>query len=216
MDTINMAVNMAGFKAGFANPGQWIPEIEEPVVAISLEQVDSQNYQVTIRAEVVSPVTLGGQKCEEEILRVVSVMEGLGGSCRITSLEFDAKTELFSMAVLGTFYGDVLDEHWSAGKACTVYWGGQRIGEPLSFTAWRETSDAQTPLSTALWHFRMEEVLDGKWPEVETSSAFTIQVTAGNTTDTYTGCVVTSQERILSGGHLRQIREGTATAKEAE
>ena len=216
MDTVNLAINMAGFKAGFANPGQWIPEIKEPVVAISLEQVDSENYQVTIRAEVVSPVVLGGQQCEVDILRVVSAMEDMGGRCRITSLEFDAKTELFSMAVLATFYGDVLDEHWSAGKACTVVWGGQYIGEPISFTAWRETNDAQSPLSATPWRFRMEEVVDGKWPEVDVSSAFTIKVTAGNTTDTYTGCTVTSQQRILSGGHLRQIREGTATAKETE
>lgn len=216
MENVNAVVNMAGFRAGFANPGQWIPEITEPVVAISLEQVDSANYQVTVRAEVVSPVALGGQRCEADVLRVVKALENMGGICRVTALKFDAKTELFSMAVLATFHGDVLDENWTAGKRCTINWGGVYVGEPVSFAAWRETNDSQAPLSTQLWHFKMEEIVDGAWPEVEVSDHFTIHVTAGNITDTYTDCVVTGQERILSGGYLRQIREGTAASRVTE
>lgn len=213
MDTVKSAISLAGFRTGMANPGQWIPEIQEPVVAISLEQVDSTKYEVTVRSEVVSPVALGGQRCEEEILKVVSVLQGMGARCEVTSLKFDAKTELFSMAVLGTFHGDILDSAWDFEKACVVNWGGRYIGDPVAFTAWRETTDPATPLSLTLWHFRMEETLTGKWPEVDVSDPFTITVSAGNVTDTYTGCTVTSQQRFLQEGHLRQIREGTATAK---
>lgn len=214
MDSVKTVINAAGFHAGLANPGQWIPEIQEPVVAISLEQVNSEKYQVTVRAEVVSPVVLGGQKCEESVLRVVSALQGMGARCEVTSLKFDAKTELFSMAVLATYHGDILDEKWASEKACVVNWGGTVIGDPVSFTAWRESNDPQTPLATVKWHFRMEEILDGKWPEVNAADPFTIRVTAGNVSEGYTGCVVTSQQRVLANGHLRQIREGTATGKE--
>lgn len=70
-------------------------------------------------------------------------------------------------------------------------------------------------MAEAKWHFRMEEILDGKWPEAETTNHFTIEVTAGNITESYTNCVVTSQRRTLSGGYLRQIREGIADKPEA-
>lgn len=214
MDSVKGILGLAGFRTGLANPGRWIPEITEPVVAISLEQVDSEKYEVTVRSEVVSPVALGGQRCEEEILKVLSILQGKGGRCQVTALEFDAKTELFSMAVLATFHGDVLDEDWGFEKACFVNWGGSYIGDPVAFTAWRETTDPETPLSLTKWHFRLEETLTGKWPEVNVSDPFTLTVSAGNITDTYTGCTVTSQQRFLQEGHLRQIREGTAAGKE--
>lgn len=214
MDSVKGIIAMAGYRTGLANPGKWIPEITEPVVAISLESVDSESYEVTVRSEVVSPVALGGKRCEEEILKVLSLLQNRGARCEVTALRFDAKTELFSMAVLATFHGDILDEDWEFEKACTVNWGGINIGDPVAFTAWRETNDPNTPLSLTKWHFRMEETLTGKWPEVNMSDPFTIQVTAGNITDTYTGCTVTRQQRYLQEGHLRQIREGTATARE--
>ena len=216
LETVDNALNLAGFYTGLANPGQGIPEIEEPVVAICLEQVDSEAYEVTVRAEVVSPVALGGQRCEEDVLRVVHTLQNVGARCRVTRLDFDAKTELFSMAVLATFYGDILDEKWVAGTACNIVWGGKWVGEPVSFTAWRETSDPDSQaLATKAWHFRMEEILDGKFDEATASVAFTISVTAGNMTETYTGCTVTRQQRVLRGGYLRQIREGIAQSKEA-
>ena len=216
LETVDRTLNVAGFYTGLANPGQWIPEIQEPVVAISLEQVDSDAYEVTVRAEVVSPVALGGQRCEEDVLRVVHTLQNVGARCRVTKLDFDAKTELFSMAVLATFYGDILDEKWVAGKACSVIWGGKWVGEPVSFTAWRETSNPESQaLAGQKWHFRMEEVLDGKFDETTATVAFNITVTVGNLTETYMDCTVTSQQRVLRGGHLRQIREGIALEKQA-
>ncbi len=215
LETVDRVLNLAGFYTGLANPGQWIPEIEEPVVAICLEQVNSEAYEVTVRAEVVSPVALGGQRCEEDVLRVVQALQDMGAKCRVTPLKFDAKTELFSMAVLATFYGDILDEKWVAGRACTVVWGGKWVGEAVSFTAWRETVETEDGgLESMKWHFRMEEILDGTFDETTESESFTISVTAGNITEKYTGCTVTSQERIFRGGYLRQIREGIAQAKE--
>ena len=216
LETVNNALNLAGFHTGLANPGQWIPEIEEPVVAICLEQVDSDAYEVTVRAEVVSPVALGGQRCEEDVLRVVHALQNVGARCRVTRLDFDAKTELFSMAVLATFYGDILDEKWVAGNACSGIWGGRWVGEPVSFTVWRETSNPESQALTAKeWHFRMEEILDGKFDETTATAAFNITVTAGNLTETYMNCTVTSQQRVLRGGYLRQIREGIAQEKQA-
>lgn len=214
MDSVKGIIAMAGYRTGLANPGKWIPEITEPVVAISLEGVDSETYEVTVRSEVVSPVMLGGKRCEEEVLKVLSILQNRGARCEVTALKFDAKTELFSMAVLSTFHGDILDDDWDFEKSCTVDWGGITIGTPVAFNAWRETNDPETPLSLTKWHFRMEETLTGKWPEVNMSDPFTITVTAGNITDTYTGCTVTRQQRYLQEGHLRQIREGTATGKE--
>ena len=215
MESVKAIIGMAGYRTGFANPGKWIPEITEPVVAISLEQVDSERHEVTVRNEVVSPVTLGGKRCEEEILKVLNVLQDRGARCEVTALRFDAKTELFSMAVLATFHGNILDENWEFKKACAVNWGGINIGDPVTFTAWRETTEPNTtPLSLTKWHFRMEETLSGKWPEVNVSDPFKIKVTAGNITDTYTECTVTRQQRYLQEGHLRQIREGVATGKE--
>lgn len=215
LETVDRTLNVAGFYTGLANPGQWIPEIEEPVVAISLEQVDSDAYEVTIRAEVVSPVALGGQHCEEAVLRVVNTLQYVGARCRVTKLEFDAKTELFSMAVLATFYGDILDDKWVAGKACSVIWGERWVGKAVSFTAWRETPNPDIqPLVAEQWHFRMEEILDGKSYETTATASFNIAVTVGNITETYTDCKVTSQQRVLRGGHLRQIREGIAQGKQ--
>ncbi len=213
IDTVNMAINMGGFHSGLANPGQWIPEITEPVVAVSLESVHSQTNCVTVRAEVVSPVALGGQRCQEAVLRLVDILHRMGADCRITGCDFEPKTEQFRQAVLAEFYGDILDESWTSGKACRVNWGGTQVAEPLSFTAWRE-GNAEMPMTLCQWHFRMEENLDGSQQEASALDPFTIRVMAGNVTEVYTGCTVTSQERRLADGRLRQIRQGTATAKE--
>ncbi len=213
LETVSMAINLGGFLCEYANPYRWVPEIQEPVVALSLEDVDSEKNQVILRAEVVSPVALGGEKCYESALKLVVLLQDIGGKCSIRGCEFDPKTELFSMAVLVAFYGDPMDESWVAETGCQVVWGGDLVGKPLSFSAWRESRE-ETALAASVWQFRMEEILDSEFSEAEAYDPFTIQVSAGGFLEQYTGCTLTSQQRIFEDGRVRQIRQGTATGKE--
>ena len=210
VETIRVALAGAGFATSAASPGRVMPEITGPVAAVSLERVDTGLAELTVRAAVVSPVALGAQACEDSAMTVSRILRNMGGDCIQEACRFDAKTELFSVGVLAKFHGDVLAKNWMAGYGCSVKLGSVYVGHALSFTAWREPGEDDVPV----WKFRLEEILDGQWTEAIPAEPFTAVVMAGSVMDTYVGCKVTSCQRILKDGYMRQIREGTMEYKQ--
>lgn len=187
-----------------------MPEITGPVAAVSLEKIDTGLAELTVRAEVVSPVALGAQACEDSAMVVSRILRNMGGDCVQEACRFDAKTELFSVGVLAKFHGDVLAKNWTAGHGCSVQLGEMVVGHALSFTAWKEPGEENVPV----WRFRLEEILDGHWTEAVPSEPFTAVVMAGSMVDTYVGCKVLTYQRIMKDGYMRQIREGTMEYKQ--
>lgn len=212
IDTVAAALSAAGYRTGAASPGGWMPEIQSPVAAVSLDGVDAQTDSLTVRATVVSPVANGAREAENQALQVCRVLRGIGGECQLEPCEWDEKTELFSVGVRAKFYGNVLGGTWSNAKACAVTMGGIPVSRPVSFSAWRNRGELMD-IAEASWQFQLEEILTDTATEVVPVEPFSVVVGAGGRTETYTDCYITQQRRILEQGRLVQIREGTAKTK---
>ena len=213
MQTVTRVLSGAGYRTGDANPGRVVSEISEPVIAVNLEQLDTEQLTMVLRATVVSPVALGARACEEEAVKVCRILQEIGAQCVVKPCQLNAKTEVFCVPVMLTFQGKVWDTDWQAEDACTVKFGSVNLHTIVSFSAWRETSDTETALQAAIWKFRVEERMDGIQSEIEPAEPFTMTVSFEKRQEVYGTCALTAQKRVIADGHLIQIREGTAKTR---
>jgi hypothetical protein len=202
---IAAVLRSAGYRTGDANPGAVMPEIKEPVLAVNLERVDAKNLYLVIRVTIVSPLALGARACEEHGLTVCRMLTELGGYCELQPSGFNPKTEMFSAAVLATFYGHVLEEDWwSRGIFQVKFGSGYYMSEVVSFTAWQEAEADQT-LGECLWHIRVEEKLEAIRQEDVPVSLNKVTVMYENGQEYYNECRLTGRKRIFKDGALHQI-----------
>lgn len=213
MKTITYVLTAAGYRTGDASPGRIMPEISEPVIAVNLEHLDTEELTMTIRTTVVSPLALGARACEDEALKVCRILQDVGAECTLEPCQLNAKTEVFFVPVMAKFQGNILDTGWQADQICRVKFGSVNLYRIVSFSVWRETgSDADT-LSAAVWKFRVEERMDGIKSEIEPTEPFTMTVMFEDAQEVYGECALTYQKRTISDGYLLQVREGTAATR---
>ncbi len=213
IDNVKDLLSGAGYPTGDAGPGLRAPAISEPVIALSLEQVDTDKHLATVRVCVVSPLGLGARSCQDVALEVCRLLQGSGAVCKLEPYELDTKAEVFVQPVMASFYGDVLEEDWQAEEVCRVRFDGVYLQNVTAFTAWRQVDEDTPELEDALWHFRVEEQLNGICEEEEPREPFPVLVDRGGAQEYYSGCRLTYHKRVLSGKEMTQIREGTATAR---
>ncbi len=213
VQNVSFVLSAAGYRVGDASPGSIMPEIEEPVVAVSLEQLDGVKNTVTVRATVVSPMHLGARRCEDEALKVCRVLQEAGAQCKMEPYKLDVKTELFLLPVMAVFYGNVLDSGWQVGGECSVSFGSVPLQKILSFTAWRETSWEGGVLTDMAWRFRVEERLDGIQTDAEPVQPMVMTVSFEDGEEIYGSCNLTLQKRVLVDGCLHQVWEGVAQTR---
>ena len=211
--SVASVLRAAGYRTGNANPGGVMPEITEPVLAVNLERLDAKDMFLVVRVTVVSPLKLGAGVCEEHGMKVCKLMSELGSECQMQPCKFNPKTEMFSVSVLATFYGHVLDEDWMAGLILQVRFGsGYYLDEVASVTAWQEAASDQL-LGEAVWKIRIEERLSSIRKEDVPTNLGKIVVYYENGREEYLDCKLTGRKRIFKDGALQQIWEATATSR---
>lgn len=213
MQMVTQVLSGAGYRTGDANPGRVVSEISEPVIAVNLEQLDTDKLTMTIQVTVVSPVSLGARACENEAVNVCRILQDVGAQCVLKPCQLNAKTEVFSVPVLVNFRGNVWDPDWQASDVCRVKFGSVNLNTIVSFSAWRETSDTADVIQTAVWKFRVEERLEGIRSTPEPTEPFTMTVNFLKKQEVYEGCALTFQKRVIGDGQLIQVREGTAKTR---
>lgn len=210
MSNVTSVLRSAGYRTGNANPGSVMPKITEPVVAVNLERADMEARTAVVRVTVVAPLVLGARSCEEQGLEICRVLSGLGGKCELQPCKFNAKTEMFSTAILVTFQGNVLDDNWVMGDLCQVRFGsGYYLNKVISFTSWQESEEGKT-LADSSWKIRVEEQLDAIRLEEVPSGVTKITVTFEDGQEAYNECKLTGRKRIIQDGTLVQVWDATA------
>ena len=212
IQNLTMLLSGAGYRTGDASPGKIMPEISEPVIALSLEHLDTEKRVAKVRVTIISPLALGARLCEDEALKVCRLLRNAGIACEVKAYSIDAKTELILVPVMATVYGNLLNNSWQLGEGCSVRLDTNTLEKVVSFTAWREVKDGGS-LENAGWKFRVEEEMDSIQEEEEPTEPFIITVSHGDGQEVYSGCALTLHKRVLTDGGLVQIREGTAQSR---
>ncbi len=208
-------LDAAGIIADTAYPGGTMPNITEPQVTVSLEGVEYTARSATVLVTVMVPAAMGGGECESMAIRVAGELEKLGGVCVQEACRFNGYADAFYVRVLATYRGSVVLPTWAESKDFKVTVGATELSNVVSFRA-EQVVDAVTgtPLSTAVWTFRIEEEYGrGEVPVLVPSENFDVTISRSLGLETYTDCswIACQVENTATG--MRQIRKGIAKSR---
>jgi hypothetical protein len=204
------ALDENGILADLAYPGGTMPNITEPMTAVSLERMEFTARSATVLVTVMVPVSMGGGACEDTAFQVGRVLEKMGGVCVQEECRFNGYADAYYVRVLGTFRGVKAEESWGITPDFVVQTGDKILNNTVSFKAEQAVDEVTgTPLSTAVWTFRIEEEYGrGETPVPAAAEPFTINITRSSSLETYTDCAwIACQIENTSTG-LRQVRTG--------
>lgn len=209
------ALDEAGIIADTAYPGGTMPNISEPQVAVSLEGVEYTARSATVLVTVMVPAAMGGAECETMAIRVGGVLEKLGGVCVQEACRFNGYADAFYVRVLATYRGSAVLPNWAESRDFQVDVGGQELQNVVSFRAEQAVDEVTgTPLSTAVWTFRIEEEYGrGESPVLLPVEHFEVNVSRSLGLETYMDCswIACQVENTATG--MRQVRKGIAKSR---
>ena len=206
------ALEAAGLNAGEAYRGDQMPHVTGPYVAVSLEKLEHTARKATVLATVLVPMELGGSVCQEKAVIAGQAMEALGGVCVQEACQSHGYAQAYYIRVLGTFCGGAVMDEWEKTSDFTVMLGTQTISNAVSFRAEQAVDEATgTPLSTAIWSFRLEEEYGrGEVPKPEPEEPFTMSIRRSADTETFSECSWTAVQMENTATGLRLVRKGVA------
>lgn len=210
------ALDEKGILADVAYPGATMPNITEPVTAVSLERLEYTARSATVLVTVMVPVSMGGGVCEDTAIRVGEILESLGGVCVQEECRFNGYADAYYVRVLGTFRGAAAMDSWGVTSDFEVQIGGQVLKNAVSFKAEQAVDEVTgTPLSTAVWTFRIvEEFGRGEAPLPPAAEPFSVHISRSTGLETYSDCSwIACQVENTSTG-LRQIRTGISKSRD--
>lgn len=205
----------AGIRAKAAWPGQKIPHLKGPAAAVCLEKEDCAKDETTILVTVYSPGDLGGSACEDAALQAMEALQAIGAECLLEGCRYDGHLHLFSMDLHAVYAEGQVPEEEEESLPITVKLGLAPLTNLSGFKSWHLTDDPKvTALSDSLCYFRIEELIPtGETEQNTPTEPFTITVTRGGTTETFTGCYLTSDIREDQVEGVNRVRSGTAEKK---
>lgn len=213
--TVIEALKEAGFGAVPAYPGTTMPNITQPQMAVNLQKLDYTARSATVLVTVMVPVALGGVACETAAIEAGTVLERLGGTVILEECRFNAYADAYYIRVLGTFFGAAVLTGWSAASEFTVELDETVLDRAVSFRAEQAVDEVTgTPLSTAVWTFRLEEKFGwGEGPMPGPTDNFTVIVSRNSGMEVYQECTWTSVQLEDTSTGLRQVRTGVAKSR---
>lgn len=206
------ALNQAGYSAENAYPGGALSNITAVRMAVNLEKMDYTARSATVLVTVMVPMGMGGQACETAAISAGTVLERLGGVVIQEECRFNAYADAYYIRVLGTFYGSAVLEGWSSASEFRVDIDEMVLEHAVAFRAEQAVDQVTgTPLSTAVWTFRLEEKFGwGEGPRTVPEENFTVTVMRDSGMENYTECRWISIQLEDTATGLRQIRTGVA------
>ena len=215
VDSVIEGLNKAGLAAQKAYPGGAMPNIAEAQFAVNLEKLDYTARSATVLVTVMVPVSQGGSACESAAVRAGAALEAMGGVVVQEECRFNAYADAYYIRVLGTFYGTSVMDTWSAASEFSVELNETVLPNAVAFRAEQAVDQVTgTPLSTAVWTFRLEEKFGwGEGPLPAPTDSFSVTVLRSSGMETYEECTWTSVQLEDTATGLRQIRTGVAKSR---
>lgn len=212
VNTVLEALAQEGFSAQQAYPGAAMPNITQAQMAVSLEKMDYTARSATVLVTVMVPVSMGGEECEAAAIQVGTLLENLGGIVTQEECRFHAYADAYYIRVLGTFFGAAVLTGWSGASEFTVELDETVLEHAVSFRAEQAVDEVTgTPLSTAVWTFRLEEKFGwGEGPLPGPTEDFSVTVSRNSGLEVYSECTWISIQLEDTTTGLRQVRTGVA------
>lgn len=211
---VTAALLKAGLRAARAYPGERMPHIQRPVVAVALQK-DTADCRI-LAVTVLCPESMGGGRCEEEAVRVAEILRGMGYRCTQEHCQYDGKGDRFSVRILAEWTESPADLPFS------VSMGTGDMPYVVSFTA--EHKVDMQPLGAMgktepvgflgkeqPWTFILEEKIPRDAAEnAEPAEPFEMVVRRGTVGEIFSGCRWISHYRKDTQDGLYQVRNGIA------
>lgn len=220
LTTVITGLQEQGYRAARAFPGERMPHIQKPAVAVALQKEESGSQ--TLAVTVLYPESMGGGACEDDARVVAGYLRGMGYECVQEHCQYDGKSDRFFVRVLA-IWNDV-----QADAPYTVCIAGETVRYTTAFSAEQKTevtpvgalgvSGAVGLMAAALpWTLTLEELIprDVEEPE-DPAEPFELVVRRGSVEECYGGCRWASQLRQDTQEGLKKTRTAVALTRSVE
>lgn len=205
-------LNSVGIPAIRGYPARKAPALPDVQAAVSLKGTERNEGTVEVLVSICGPTAFGGGVCEDTAQEVCRLLQSMGAQCTQGPCRQFDRMDIFCVDVTAEFFGCETEDGWTE---FAVSMGTTVLSGVRAFKAWRSGTE-ETALSDAVWQFRIEEDLLPYASEgAAVTEPFTMVVSRGACSETYTGCALTEYQCELSSGRLRRIRQGTAKTRTA-
>lgn len=226
LELVLRQLRQQGFAADAAYPGQKFPQVQGPVAAVHIDQVDRANLSVTVSASVLCPAAQGGTACEMEALKVTEVLRWMGAVCVQNGCRYDGIAQVYVVEVLATFTGVTEETGCQIWPGLYVYVNETMQKFAVAFTeevvtgaeaayAMGEAAPVGIRQGQTIRKLYLEELIPAGSPEEpEPEGEFQLRLVSTLKTQRYLGCRWVRTRREFTQKGLRRIREGIALGRE--
>lgn len=216
----------AGIRADEAYPGGKWTELSGPVAAVSLKDLNYRERTAEFEIRIISPRVLGGWQCQHIAAEAVAALEGAGITCRMEPMRYQAGTDCFEMAVIGTKYVFAAEEEIAVPDAFEVLVGEETVNYVTEFSGTQDRQrrligsiELQTPVgitpATGGWSIRMVQVIPrGGQITAEPVEPFELTVKETGLSTVYSGCGWNVVKKQMDQSQTKLIWEGFALTRE--
>ena len=211
---VSELLTQGGIRAEAAWPASKMVMSQTPLAAVSVEKTNRETHAVTILVEVVCDFQAGAAYCQARAMDVCDILEAAGASCTQGKVSIDERASLFIIPVHAVFCGIAKAKQWLPITKNIVKMNENPMEYLCDFTVERAMDETHSTIWEATWHFTLEEFFPCGVAEPETpQEPFDLTVTRFRAQETYQGCAIKRQQRVVEATGVRQIREGTATGR---
>ena len=220
LNTVIAGLQDQGYRTGRAFPGERMPHIQKPAVAVALQKEESGSQ--TLAVTVLYPESMGGGACEDDARVVAGYLRGMGYECVQEHCQYDGKSDRFFVRILA-IWNDVQSD-----APYVVSIGGELVRYTTAFSAEQKVavepvramgSETAVGLVAApqLWTLMLEELIPRDIEEpADPAEPFILVVRRGSVTECYGGCRWTSHLRQETQEGLRKLRTAVALTRSVE
>lgn len=214
LKTVIEGLQEQGYRTGRAFPGERMPHIQKPAVAVALQKEESGSQ--TLAVTVLYPENMGGGACEDDARVVAGYLRGMGFECVQEHCQYDGKSDRFFVRILATWEDVQADAPYtvSVGESLMRYTTGFRAELKRSET-WDEESE--TTVEHVTWALTLEEMIPrGAEEPEEPGDPFVLTIMRGAVQERYGDCRWTTHSRQDTQEGLRKVRTALAQTRTVE
>lgn len=220
LNSVIVGLQEQGYRTSRAFPGERMPHIEKPAVAVALQKEESGSQ--TLAVTVLYPESMGGGACEDDARALAGFLRSLEYECVQENCRYDGKSDRFFVRILAS------RKNAQDAPPYEVLINGQLLPYTTEFSAEqkREISLVRTAGQgetmeavgfPQLWTLTLEELIPGDVrDEAAIQEPFNLTVRRGQVEETYQVCCWTLHRRQETRQGLRRVRECVALNMEVE
>lgn len=223
---VTAALEQAGWRVEPGYPGKSATALEQPMAAVNLSRGSTRDASAGITVTVLVPRNQGLAQCQSLAAQATVLLSGAGGDWSFDGWNYDSRSDCFRVEVEGNAAFSVQDEEEVLDEGYEVFIGEATQLHVTEFTARKDAQrrlvrpHGQSDPSGVVpgmggWQVELVQLIpSGTAEPEETGDSFSLKVSRGGISVTYTKCCWAEYEsRQLSNG-TKVTRRGFALNRE--